>query len=119
MKPTLGLGVQIVPHNETVVPGWYPVVCLSDFAEAFNRGVLRGVDPKGREWQLFTLMSTLPSGEIGKVMYWGDLAAEAKAAVGKAIHVYIATKCTRMAFVFKHTAESVANTFEFAGPSGY
>jgi hypothetical protein len=95
------------------------VVCLSDFAKSFNRGVLRGVDTKGREWQLFTLFMTLPSGELGKVMYWGDMAAEAKAAVGKAIHVYTSTKCTRMAFLFKHTAESVANTFEFAGPSGY
>jgi hypothetical protein len=95
------------------------VVCLSDFARSFNRGVLKGVDTKGREWQLFTLFLTLPSGELGKVMYWGDLAAEAKAAVGKAIHVYTATQCTRMAFLFKHSAESVANTFDFAGPSGY
>jgi len=95
------------------------VVTLFDLTKSYSRGILRGQDAKGKDWALFTLFATLPSNETAKIMYWGDMAAEAMSAVGRSINVYTAADCTRMVYIFKRSAESVGNTFDFAGPSTY
>jgi hypothetical protein len=87
------------------------VVTLADLVRSHTRGVIQGQDTKAKPWKLFSFFVTLPSGETAKILYWGDMADEARAAVGRTIDSYVAANCTRLAFIFKANADAANNTF--------